>query len=165
MRQANALCDDAIRAGIAAAQPGVLDAVVSGAAYNAMISGGGDLPVRRSTRRPGTSSTLPASSWTARPVAQLRLALQVSWLVNSGGAATYGRSITGSRTLEPQDQIVMEICGVYHRYCAVNERTVILGTPSSLQKKMYSVVVGAIDAMMELAKPGVRRRRRASTHV
>ena len=57
--------------------------MVSGAAYNAMISGGGDLPP--------------------------------SWLVNSGSAATYGRSITGSRELEPQDQLVLEICGVFHR--------------------------------------------------
>ena len=37
--------------------------------------------------------------------------LPPSWLVNSGSAATYGRSITGSRELEPQDQLVLEICG------------------------------------------------------
>ena len=81
MRFANELCDRAILAGLAAAKPGILDAVVSGAAYNAMISGGGDLPV--------------------------------SWLVNSGSATTYGRSITGSRTLQSQDEIVMEICGLH----------------------------------------------------
>eukprot|EP01043_Picozoa_sp_COSAG02_P098412 COSAG02_NODE_34567_length_482_cov_0.671018_1_plen_44_part_01 len=30
----------------------------------------------------------------------------------------------------------MEICGVFHRYCAVNERTIILGEPSPVQLKM-----------------------------
>jgi Xaa-Pro dipeptidase len=39
MRMANELCDRAIMAGFEAARPGVLDSVVSGAAYNAMISG------------------------------------------------------------------------------------------------------------------------------
>ena len=45
--------------------------------------------------------------------------------------------------------------GIFHRYCAVNERTIILGKPTALQEKMHSVVIGALDAMMALAKPGV----------
>ena len=41
------------------------------------------------------------------------------------------------------------------RYCCVNERTIILGTPSALQLRMYEVVIGAIEAMMAVARPGI----------
>ena len=41
------------------------------------------------------------------------------------------------------------------RYCCVNERTIILGTPSALQLRMYEVVTGAIEAMMAGARPGI----------
>jgi Xaa-Pro dipeptidase len=85
MREANRLCDAASMTAFRAARPGVLDAVISAAAYQAIIGGGGDLPP--------------------------------SWLVNSGSAVAFGRSITDSRTLEVRDEMVLEIYGVYHRYC------------------------------------------------
>ena len=37
----------------------------------------------------------------------------------------------------------------------MNERTIILGTPSALQLRMYEVVRGAIEAMMAVARPGI----------
>jgi Xaa-Pro aminopeptidase len=38
---------------------------------------------------------------------------------------------------------------------AVNERTFVLGAPTPAQLEMYSAVRGAIDRMMEVARPGV----------
>ena len=81
--------------------------------------------------------------------------MPVSWLCNSGASSAFGRSITGGRMLEDNDQIVMEICGVFHRYCAVNERTLVVGKPSAVQIEMHGAVRNAIDAMMARARPGV----------
>ena len=82
--------------------------------------------------------------------------LPPSWLVNSGDATSLGRSLTGGRVLnDTGDSLVFEICGVYHRYCVVVERTVSLGTPSASKLAMHDAIKLALQKMMSIAKPGI----------
>ena len=75
-------------------------------------------------------------------------------LVNSGPRALYGRGVGGARALEDPDQIMIELSASYRRYNACIERTVLLGVPSSDQRRMHEVVSSTLRAMIDAFRPG-----------
>lgn len=75
-------------------------------------------------------------------------------LVNSGRRAIYGRGVGGARSLEAQDQVMIELAGTFRRYNACIERVVIIGAPSGEQLSMYQLVEDTLLAMLEAFIPG-----------
>jgi len=75
-------------------------------------------------------------------------------VLGSGDRALLIRSATGFRRLDPVDQLTMEFAASYRHYCACLMRTVAIGRPNELQRRMFEVTREAIAAMTEAAVPG-----------
>lgn len=75
-------------------------------------------------------------------------------LFNSGPRAVFGRGVSGPRTLETQDQLLVEYPVSYRRYNAKTEWMLIFGKPADAQRKMYDVARRTLHDMTELARPG-----------
>ena len=76
------------------------------------------------------------------------------FIIGSGRDALLCRYHSGRRSLSTRDQLTLEFAGVYRRYHACLMRTVVIGTPSSLQKRMYSVCADALLACFDKIEPG-----------
>ncbi len=75
-------------------------------------------------------------------------------LCNSGRRAVYGRGVGGPRTLEAQDQVVIELAATVHRYNVCIERTLILGEMPAAQKRMAEAVEATMAAIIGACRPG-----------
>ena len=75
-------------------------------------------------------------------------------LVNSGPRAIYGRGIGGSRWLEDDDQMVIELGASYYRYHACTEETVSIGRPHPRQQDLFRLAEEAMHAVLDHARPG-----------
>ena len=75
-------------------------------------------------------------------------------LFNSGPRAVYGRGVSGPRVLDPVDQIIVEYPVAYRRYCAKTEWTILFGSASDAQRKMYDASRETLRLMTEIARPG-----------
>jgi Xaa-Pro dipeptidase len=76
------------------------------------------------------------------------------FIIGSGDAALLCRYASGRRHLDEQDQLTIEWSGAYHRYHAAMMRTIVIGTPTDIQKKMHAATVEALEACEEAIKPG-----------
>ncbi|MBO1324446.1 Xaa-Pro peptidase family protein [Acetobacter sp. TBRC 12305] len=76
-------------------------------------------------------------------------------LFNSGSRAVYGRGVTQPRALAEIDQILVEYPVSYRRYNVKTEWTIVLGTATDTQKRMYDTVRGTLARMTEISRPGV----------
>ena len=75
-------------------------------------------------------------------------------LFNSGFKAVYGRGVSGPRTIEPQDQILVEYPVAYRRYNVKTEWMILFGKVADAQRKMYDVSRRTLERMTEIARPG-----------
>ena len=76
-------------------------------------------------------------------------------LVNCGRRALYGRSVSGSHAIKDKDQVTIEFASSYRRYTTCIMRTVVVGSVSSVQRDMFSVVSDAITEMTNAAGPNI----------
>ncbi len=75
-------------------------------------------------------------------------------VLGSGDRALLIRSATGFRHLDPVDQLTLEFAASYRHYCACLMRTVAIGKPNEMQRRMFEVTRDALAGMTEAAKPG-----------
>ncbi len=76
------------------------------------------------------------------------------FIIGSGEAALLCRYFSGRRHLDPQDQLTLEWSGTWARYHAAMMRTLIIGTPSQMQRDMHAQTVEALEACEAQIKPG-----------
>ena len=76
-------------------------------------------------------------------------------LFNSGPRAVYGRGVSGSRRIEPQDQLLVEYPVTFRRYNVKTEWMILFGKPPEAQLRMYNAARDTLAAMTEIARPGI----------
>ncbi|MGH6905161.1 MAG: M24 family metallopeptidase [Geminicoccaceae bacterium] len=72
----------------------------------------------------------------------------------SGERALLVRNSTGATHLGAKDQLTLEFCGSFRRYCACLMRTLSIGRDDPRQRRMFDVTKEALLAMTEAARPG-----------
>jgi Xaa-Pro dipeptidase len=75
-------------------------------------------------------------------------------LFNSGPRAVFGRGVSAPRRIEPTDQILVEFPVAYRRYNVKTEWTILFGSASDQQRRMYDAARGTLARMTEIARPG-----------
>ena len=75
-------------------------------------------------------------------------------IIGSGPAALMVRYTSGRRTLDDNDQLTLEWCGVERRYHAAMMRTLLTGTPHPDHVAMHAACVDALEACEAAIKPG-----------
>ncbi|MCA3625560.1 MAG: aminopeptidase P family protein [Methylobacterium sp.] len=75
-------------------------------------------------------------------------------LFNSGPRAVFGRGVSAPRRIEPNDQILVEFPVAYRRYNVKTEWTILFGSASDQQRRMYDAARGTLARMTEIARPG-----------
>jgi Xaa-Pro dipeptidase len=75
-------------------------------------------------------------------------------LFNSGARAVYGRGVTQPRKLEAVDQVVVEYPVSLKRYNVKTEWTILLGSVTDTQRRMYDTVRSTLHRMTEITRPG-----------
>ena len=72
----------------------------------------------------------------------------------SGERALLVRNSTGATHLGADDQLTLEFCGSFRRYCACLMRTLAIGRDDPRRRRMFDVTREALLAMTEAARPG-----------
>jgi Xaa-Pro dipeptidase len=72
----------------------------------------------------------------------------------SGERALLVRNSTGAAHLGADDQLTLEFCGSFRRYCACLMRTLAMGRDDPRRRRMFDVTKEALCAMTEAARPG-----------
>ena len=75
------------------------------------------------------------------------------FILGSGPGALLVRYFSGRRHLDPQDQLTIEWSGAYARYHAAMMRTIIVGQPAPVQRRMHDAAVEALHACEAAIKP------------
>lgn len=75
-------------------------------------------------------------------------------IIGSGAGALMVRYTAGRRTLDAQDQLTLEWCGVQRRYHAAMMRTILIGDPPPEQVAMHAACEAALVACEETIRPG-----------
>ena len=75
-------------------------------------------------------------------------------IIGSGPGALMVRYTSGRRTLDDNDQLTLEWCGVQRRYHAAMMRTLLVGEPSPEHVAMHAACAEALIACEEAIKPG-----------
>jgi Xaa-Pro dipeptidase len=75
-------------------------------------------------------------------------------IIGSGPRALLFRSAAGMRKMDPVDQLSLEWAGSYRHYHAAMMRTLAVGEASDYQRRLFSAVREAIEAMTEALSPG-----------
>ena len=76
-------------------------------------------------------------------------------IIGSGAGALMVRYTAGRRTLDVQDQLTLEWCGVQRRYHAAMMRTILIGEPPPQQVAMHAACEAALTACEAAIEPGV----------
>lgn len=76
-------------------------------------------------------------------------------IIGSGPGALMVRYTSGRRTLDENDQLTLEWCGVERRYHAAMMRTLLVGEPDPAQVAMHRACVEALVACEERVGPGM----------
>ena len=76
------------------------------------------------------------------------------FILGSGPGALLCRYYSGRRHLDATDQLTIEWAGAYARYHAAMMRTLVVGPPSDLQKRMHTACVEALEACEAAMIPG-----------
>ncbi len=77
-------------------------------------------------------------------------------IVGSGPNSALPHHTAGSRRIQNGDVIVLDLGGIYKRYCSDITRTVCVEKPPEEVKRVYAVVKGAQQRAIDFIKPGVR---------
>jgi Xaa-Pro dipeptidase len=72
----------------------------------------------------------------------------------SGERALLVRNSTGATHLGADDQLTLEFCGSFRRYCACLMRTLAIGRDDPRRRRMFDVTKEALLAMTEATRPG-----------
>lgn len=127
IREAGAICSNAMRRGIEKMRPGVPQNHVIAEIYHAQIMGlpgvGGDYAAICPLVPVGEGTSTPHLTWSDAPLPDNGLA-------------------------------IIEIAGVRHRYHAALTRTVHFGKPPQAMIDMAKTIVAGVDAGLELTRPG-----------
>ena len=75
-------------------------------------------------------------------------------IIGSGPGALMVRYTSGRRTLDPNDQLTLEWCGVQRRYHAAMMRTILVGRPDPVQVEMHRACEEALLACEAAIAPG-----------
>ena len=75
-------------------------------------------------------------------------------ITGSGPGALMVRYTSGRRTLDAQDQLTLEWCGVQRRYHAAMMRTLLVGDPDPTHVAMHAAVADALLACEAAIAPG-----------
>ena len=75
-------------------------------------------------------------------------------IIGSGPAALMVRYISGRRTMESNDQLTLEWCGVQRQYHTAMMRTLLVGEPSPEHVAMHAACQDALLACEAAIKPG-----------
>jgi Xaa-Pro dipeptidase len=76
------------------------------------------------------------------------------FILGSGPGALLCRYYSGRRHLDAVDQLTIEWAGAYARYHAAMMRTLVVGPPTDIQKRMHAACVDALDACEAAIIPG-----------
>lgn len=76
------------------------------------------------------------------------------FILGSGEMALLCRSHAGRRRLAEKDQLTIEFAGAYLRYHAAMMRTIVIGKPGDLQRRMHAVAVEALGECEAALRPG-----------
>ncbi len=76
------------------------------------------------------------------------------FVIGSGPAALLGRYTSGRRYVDNEDQMTIELAGVFRHYHACIERNICLGPAPTKLISMYEVAVDSMQAAMEAMRPG-----------
>ena len=77
-----------------------------------------------------------------------------AFIIGSGRDALLCRYFSGRRSLDAEDQLMIEFAGVHRHYHAALMRTIIVGRASRRQRDMHAVCRDALAAAEEALKPG-----------
>lgn len=75
-------------------------------------------------------------------------------IIGSGPGALMVRYTSGRRTLDANDQLTLEWCGVQRRYHAAMMRTLLVGEPHSAHIEMHAACHEALEACEASIRPG-----------
>jgi Xaa-Pro dipeptidase len=76
------------------------------------------------------------------------------FVIGSGSAALLGRYTSGRRYLDQQDNMTIELAGVYRHYHACLERNICIGPVPSRLSQLYEVALEGMEAAMQMLRPG-----------
>lgn len=76
------------------------------------------------------------------------------FILGSGPGALLCRYYSGRRHLDTTDQLTIEWAGAYARYHAAMMRTLVVGKPTDVQKRMHTACVEALEACEAAIIPG-----------
>jgi Xaa-Pro dipeptidase len=76
--------------------------------------------------------------------------------LTSGEQAGIAHTTFHRRLLKMGDAVMIELSGVWNRYSAPLFRTAVVGVASMELQRMYDVCVAALEATLEVIRPGVR---------
>jgi len=76
------------------------------------------------------------------------------FVIGSGPAALLGRYTSERRYLSQEDQITIELAGVYRHYHACIERNIRIGPVSVKLGTLYEVALEGMEAAMQMMRPG-----------
>lgn len=76
------------------------------------------------------------------------------FIIGSGEAALLCRYQSGRKVLKPSDQLTLEWSGAWRRYHAAMMRTLIIGKPNDVQRRMHAAAVEALEACEQAIRPG-----------
>ena len=76
------------------------------------------------------------------------------FILGSGPGALLCRYYSGRRHLDATDQLTIEWAGAYARYHAAMMRTLVVGEPVDVQKRMHAACVAALEACEAAIRPG-----------
>jgi Xaa-Pro dipeptidase len=75
--------------------------------------------------------------------------------IGSGEGALLPRYHSGRRRLDDEDQLVVQIGGVYRRYHASLMSTILIGGVKPQQQRMYGAMSEALNKAHDLMRPGI----------
>lgn len=128
MKKAAQIVEIAMQTGISSIEVGVRECDVAAKIYHAQISGTKEF----GGDYPAIVPLMPSGERTSTP--------HLTWT-----DAKYKKG----------DLVILELAGCYKRYHSPLARTLILGEPPKLVKKLADVVVEGINAALDFIKPGV----------
>lgn len=79
-------------------------------------------------------------------------------VVVSGPKSAYPYAIAGSKKIEENELVLIDIAASYNEYCADVARTIFTGSPHKKHKEIFEVVKQAHNNALQYAKPGVALR-------
>ncbi|MGN0506843.1 MAG: M24 family metallopeptidase [Lachnospiraceae bacterium] len=82
--------------------------------------------------------------------------LSFETIVASGANTSKPHAEPGEKVIEKGDFVTMDFGCVYQGYCSDMTRTIVVGKADKKQKEIYSTVLKAQTAVLDMLKPGMR---------